>query len=653
MPDVIDLISSDPPLPEKLRPQNEHQATRQIPPRGPHNLTTVSSDSIDVSLFDYDSFDKPAKKRRVSDEKRSPLRQTTTAPEPTIPDRIPPFLFSDDDPHLPPANLATRRRPGRDVEDSDPIVWDSSQPTSKSKPPERPHDPIREFSDTITLDDGDDDLVNTTTKYAPGRARQEKIDEFSDPFSLPDLADVIEVSHTETPMSSGLFSSKTAGLLSSLNATGKGSRSRSQAKPGARSRSHQDVDLGPFHLSDDMDEPAPPKRAPKKSAKLSTEEKEAKAKARVEAKAQREQERQAERNRKQQLKEEKAKKKQLEADIAEVNKLKVDKKDSTPEMIIDMASSFEGGAIANQTVEFMKRLGVDHHFFTSPIPNVVKWRRKLNARYNEEAGHWEPCPFHIQNEKHILCSVSAQDFVDMVIPSRDDEEKEALEFHILRLKRAHPDCAVIYLIEGLTSWMRKNRNSRNRAYQAEVLRQYEPASTETSTTSSRGQKKKNKPETTPPVNDDTIEDALLELQVAHACLIHHTNTAAETAEWIKNFTENISTIPYRRQQSEGNDAAFCMDVGQVKTGDDKQDTFVKMLQEVNRVTASMAYGIATQYPCVTDLVKGMRTHGPTMLQDVRKSANKNGGLADSRVGPAASKRLYKVFTGLDPTSTDV
>jgi crossover junction endonuclease EME1 len=131
---------------------------------------------------------------------------------------------------------------------------------------------------------------------------------------------------------------------------------------------------------------------------------------------------------------------------------------------------------------------------------------------------------------------------------------------------------------------------------------------------------------------------------------------------------------------EGNDAAFCMDVGQVKSGEDKLDTFVKMLQEVNRVTASMAYGIAAQYPCVTDLVRGMRMHGPTMLEDVKvralspcqssphcclgrlgmqltgpiqKSANKNGALTDSRIGPAASKRLYKVFTGLDPTSTDV
>ncbi|KAJ0343972.1 hypothetical protein COL922a_014970 [Colletotrichum nupharicola] len=96
-----------------------------------------------------------------------------------------------------------------------------------------------------------------------------------------------------------------------------------------------------------------------------------------------------------------------------------------------------------------------------------------------------------------------------------------------------------------------------------------------------------------------------------------------------------------------------MDTGQVKPGENKSDTFVRMLQEVNRVTASMAYGVINEYPSVLELVQGMRASGPTMLEDVRKSANKNGAITDSRIGPAVSRRLYKVFMGLDPNSTDV
>ena len=65
------------------------------------------------------------------------------------------------------------------------------------------------------------------------------------------------------------------------------------------------------------------------------------------------------------------------------------------------------------------------------------------------------------------------------------------------------------------------------------------------------------------------------------------------------------------------DTAFCMDVGQVKTGDDREDTFVKMLQEVVRVTAPIAYGIASHYPSVQTLTKALKERGPLALEDIK------------------------------------
>ncbi|KAJ5107209.1 hypothetical protein N7456_003884 [Penicillium angulare] len=670
MPDIIDLISSDPPLPDISHFQNAQTSSHQLP-RRPSNSGLVSSDSIDVSLFTYDDFEKPLKKRRVSDANAIPScpRRLASAPRLPVPTRVSTFVspcaVADDDFGFP-TTTTTRTQSGRKPEYSDLDIPSSSAPelpsrnkpsTTRSQPPtarnqssavgKQPY----EVTDIISLDDDDETSPYVAPRNGPGKFTQESIEEFSDPFSVPGFAEMIGEKHTTKTV----FSSKTAQLLSSLSEKEKAAKKKPTSKNTAHNRNTTSA-MEFADLSDEVDEPAAPRRPPqKKSTKMSTEDKDAKAKARAEAKAQKDRDREIEKERKQKLKEEKAKQKQLDADIAEVNKLKVDKKESTPEMIIDIESSLEEGSVGNQTVEFMRRLGVEHTFFTSPIPNVVKWRRKVKAKWNDSASRWEPCEPHIQHEKHILCLVPAQDFVDMVIASPDGEERETLEMHVLKIRSAYPDHKQIYLIEGLTAWMRKNRNSRNRAYQAEVLRQYEqPPVAEPSTTGrGRGRKPKNKPETTPPVDDDTIEDALLTLQVHHGCLIHHTNAPTESAEWLKNFTEHISTIPYRHERMEGNDAAFCMDVGQVKTGEDNLDTFVKMLQEVNRVTASMAYGIAGQYPCVTDLVRGMRMHGPTMLEDVRKSANRNGGLTDSRIGPAASKRLYKVFTGLDPASTDV
>lgn len=619
MLEVIDLLSSDPPLPERPRAQHVPSKTRQAAVGVAANVGLISSDTIDISAFDSDDFlDKPAKKRRVSDEKRSPLRHSNVAQGPSRPRRTL-ATFPNDDLSLPPSNLkAQKKYLGRDVEESDPIVFTSSAPEPFKKQNSTWSKPNHQQAEIITLDDDDDDFWMSKGNGSTSRGKRDEIQEFSDPFGFAEFEDTFELSEPDVSASTSGFSSKTAALLSSLNAVSK----ESQAKSGSRTQKDKGAKMtstaiGDF--SDEVDEPAGPRRPAKKSGKLTTEEKEARAKARADAKAQKDLERQLEKERKQKLKEERAKEKQLAADIAEVNKLKVDKKDSTAEMILDLSRSLENTSVGNQAVEFMKRLKVEHHFFTGPIPNVVKWRRKMNARYNENAGHWEPAGFHILEEKHVLCLVPAQDFVDMVVDPPPGEERESLELHVLKIKNAYPDYTIIYLIEGLRAWMQKNSNSRNRAYVAEVRRQYEPepALSQESAAPRRGRKPKRKPETTPPVDDDTIEDALLTLQVTHSCLIHHTAAPPESAEWIKNFTEHVSTILYRRERMDAHDAAFCMESGQVKPGDDKHDTFVKMLQEVNRVTASMAYGISSQYSCVTDLFRGMLMHGPLMLADVK------------------------------------
>lgn len=102
-----------------------------------------------------------------------------------------------------------------------------------------------------------------------------------------------------------------------------------------------------------------------------------------------------------------------------------------------------------------------------------------------------------------------------------------------------------------------------------------------------------------------------------------------------------------------NDAVgFCMDVGQVKTGDDRLDTYVKMLQEVQRVTPAMAYGIANQYGTVGELVGAFKREGPLALQGIRKSANRDGAVSERVLGQMVSKRLYKVWMGRDEGSTD-
>ncbi|KMU89680.1 hypothetical protein CIHG_07487 [Coccidioides immitis H538.4] len=375
----------------------------------------------------------------------------------------------------------------------------------------------------------------------------------------------------------------------------------------------------------------------KRPADSSASDKTAKALVREAAKFRREKEKAEEKERKRNLKEEKEKAKKFAADIAQANKLKINKKESTPEMLVDMSQSFEDSSVGTQVGEYMRHLGVQIRFVSTKIPNIVSWRRKITAFYNDEVGHWEPCPFEKSGEKSMfLCFLN-----------------QSVESHLRKLLRDYPGCKANLPHEGLTAWMRKNQNVRNRAYQAAVRRQMVELgnSATESGPSNRRSKRAAPPE--PPIDDDAIEDALLQLQVQHNCLIYHTAAAAESAEWIKNFTEHISTIPYRRERLNVQDAVFCMDSGQVKSGVDVDDTYIRMLEEIQRVTAPVAYGVAVEYSSVRDLVNGMREHGPLRLQDAQKCANKSGALTEARIGPAVSKRLHKIFTSLDPASTDI
>ena len=67
------------------------------------------------------------------------------------------------------------------------------------------------------------------------------------------------------------------------------------------------------------------------------------------------------------------------------------------------------------------------------------------------------------------------------------------------------------------------------------------------------------------------------------------------------------------------EATFCMDFGQIRTGDDNDETYLKMLQQVTRVTESVAGGIADQYPNVASLMTAFKQHGPRALEDLTVS----------------------------------
>ncbi|KAK7755710.1 hypothetical protein SLS62_002321 [Diatrype stigma] len=391
-----------------------------------------------------------------------------------------------------------------------------------------------------------------------------------------------------------------------------------------------------------------------KPAKPTPEEKEAEKKKKAE-------EREAEKERKRVQKEQEKAQRALEnvrkKALEEVNKVRTDKKISTPEMIVDLPSSLHPGLLV-QIQTLLQDIDVQHETWHSSsrggVDNVVKWRRKVSSRYNEDLGHWEPLePMRIEKEKHVLVIVGAAEFVKLALGGGGAAEGQDLEAHVLKIKVQHPDATVIYLIEGLNNWMRKNRTVRNRQFQSAVRGGGGGDESAGAAPPSSSNRRRAEPQIY--IDEDSVEDALLSLQVLHGALIHHTAAPCETAQWVSVFTQHISTIPYKRarEAATSGSANFCMDSGQVRTGDGPRDTYVRMLQEMVRVTPPIALGIAAEFGSVAELVRGLEARGPLALEACRKCANRDGAFADRAVGPAVSRRVYKVFTGRDPGSAEV
>ncbi|KAI0427008.1 ERCC4 domain-containing protein [Xylaria sp. FL1042] len=378
-----------------------------------------------------------------------------------------------------------------------------------------------------------------------------------------------------------------------------------------------------------------------KKVSKSIEEKERERKQKAEA---RETEKERKRIEKERTREERALQKEKEKALAEVNKLRTDKKVSTPEMIVDIPASINSG-LKVQIETLLSDLNVEHETWNSTVKHVVKWRRKVTSRFNKEMEFWEPIPMCVQDECHVLVVVQAAEFVKLVL----GEESQDLEAHVLRMKSTFPSSKLIYLIEGLTPWMRKNRNLLNRQFASAVRNLVTSAEPDPSF----GQRRYRNNNQQEYIDEDKIEDALLSLQVLHGTLVHHTNASVETAQWVAVFTQHISTIPYRKARDASANAGFCMESGQVLTGDGAKDTYIHMLQTIGRLTPPIAYGIVAKYPSVTDLVRGLEEEGPLALAECRKGANKDGALTDRTIGQAISKRIHKIFLGRDPNSTDV
>jgi len=122
-------------------------------------------------------------------------------------------------------------------------------------------------------------------------------------------------------------------------------------------------------------------------------EKAGKAKTKEADKARKAREKEDEKDRKRLEKEKAANEKKIQTEIAKLNTLKTDKKVSSPEMIVDFPSSLDP-ALVGVSQGLLEPMNIEHSKWRSEEP-IIRWRRKVDSVWNEDARQFVPISFHI------------------------------------------------------------------------------------------------------------------------------------------------------------------------------------------------------------------------------------------------------------------
>ncbi|KAI5287511.1 hypothetical protein KEM54_005942, partial [Ascosphaera aggregata] len=341
-------------------------------------------------------------------------------------------------------------------------------------------------------------------------------------------------------------------------------------------------------------------------------------------------------------KEERYRLKALENKLAEVNKRQNDRKKSALEMIVDLPASFN-----DQMKELAKQCFDDAKIKTSMVhsivPNLITFRRKLTRVWDSNNYTFRPITQSIVQEPHVLCVLKAEEFARLVEAGVEGDNGNVDQL-AQSINAAHPNFNQLYIIEGLSQFIkaRANRTQREFANQVRVTL------TQSQVPPPSQGRRRVRQHRVPDVDEEQIEDALQHLEVEHFAKISHTSSPAETITLVQRLTEYISTVRHSPEETTLADArtSFCLAAGQVSTGANACEAYIKMLQHPGAITESLAKDIARDYPGVLDLLRAFENKGPTALQDVERTRNgQTTQRGVERLGKALSEKLWATMTG--------
>ncbi|WWC85903.1 uncharacterized protein L201_000773 [Kwoniella dendrophila CBS 6074] len=346
--------------------------------------------------------------------------------------------------------------------------------------------------------------------------------------------------------------------------------------------------------------------------------------------------------------------------LTEVNKLRISKNDTVREIHLYLSHdlSLPNSPISGSLPEIKTRITDNFselHFLSedqSPINGVIKFKRHLKARWDSDKKQFIPLdnPIWIW-ESTILMVINAEEIIDKISHSQSNQGEDNInELSLwisdikLTLGLNSATDQLIIMIKGLNKYYSKSKSLANKEFTAAAR-----AGLNGSSTSSNQPGNKSigvRPD------KETIEMALVQLQVKERCFLVHVEKTEDIEDWVYNIAADVAIRPYKLiSKSHLN---FCPTDG-IKKASNPTETFELMLQEVQGITPSASMGISSEYSTFRELMesfeKAERRGGiekaEIMLQDCEIKTLRNGTANGRKLNKALAKRVYNVFRGED------
>ncbi|KAI7868558.1 hypothetical protein BDF14DRAFT_1880813 [Spinellus fusiger] len=325
----------------------------------------------------------------------------------------------------------------------------------------------------------------------------------------------------------------------------------------------------------------------------------------------------------------------------QVNRLKKSREQVLSEMTVYMDSDFGASCVGQLLQTTLASHQVEFHIVSEPEPYTLSWKRKQQAEWNSDSQQFIPFEqeeTRMKEEPFVLAFVSMERLCELIKEKTLDTFVDVLQTHAKEKQ-------ILLMIEELEPYYKKRMLTLGRQFQATVL--------ENMQSQGRGaprQRKKTKKPTLLMLAEDgpdkeDIEEQLTYLQMMRDVMIVPTLNAADSVEWIIRLTADMAYAFHTSHETHRHQGSRC--------GVDPQDTWSKMLQEIQLCTPTVAESILQAFPTPQSL---FRSYKEAETEEEARHLLANIGEVSSAmprrsINKTLSSKIYTIFMMQDPDAT--